>query len=299
MGNPHGFREDLNDFYKFQVGADSNVKIDLTGLNANADLYLYDSSNRYYDAESETLQKANESITENLTPGTYFIEVQSVNDAETTYNLQLTGTPLPNNAAGDTADKALDLGSLAAPKSASDWVGDIDSQDYYKFTVDGNSTVNLSLTGMSGNASLSVYDSNNTSKGYSYNSGNADENITTNLEAGTYFASVSGSSANTNYDLKLTGTALLNNAAGDTADKALDLGSLAAPKSAKDWVGDIDGTDYYKFTVDGNSTVNLSLTGMSGNASLYVYDSNNTSKGYSYNSGNADENITTNLEAGT
>ncbi|MDY6802967.1 MAG: pre-peptidase C-terminal domain-containing protein [Cyanobacteriota bacterium] len=296
VGNPHGFREDLSDFYKFQVGADSNVKVDLTGLSANADLELYNSEGSWL-AESETLEKANENITKNLIPGTYFIEVRSVNDAETTYNLQLTGTPLPNNAAGETADKSLDLGSLAAPKSASDWVGDIDGTDYYKFSVDGNSTVNLDLTGISGNADLYVYDSNNDFQGSSSQSGNADENITTNLEPGTYFVGVFGSSANTNYNLQLSATPRVDTAGNDFSG-ALPLGALGSATQSE-WVGDFDTDDYYSFTLAQTSAVNLGLTGMNGSADIALYSSEQNWLGSSSNSGNADEAISRNLEAGT
>lgn len=296
VGNPHGFYEDLNDFYKFQVDADSTVQIDLTGLSANADLYLYDSKG-YWNAGSETLKNADENITKNLTPGTYFIEVQSVDNAETTYDLKVTGTPLPNNGAGDTADKALDLGSLAEPKSASDWVGDIDGTDYYQFTVDGNSTVNLSLTGMSGNGSLYVYDSKNTSKGSSTNSGSADENISTNLEPGTYFVNVSGSSANTNYDLQLSAIPRVDTVGNDFG-VALSLGALGSI-SQTEWVGDLDTDDYYSFTLAETSSVSLGLTGMNGNGDLYLYDSDQNWIGSSSNYDNADEAISQNLEPGT
>ncbi len=296
VGNPHGFSEDLNDFYKFQVGANSNVKIDLTGLSANADLYLYNSSGSYF-AGSETLQKANESITENLTPGTYFIEVRSVNNAKTTYDLKVTGTPLPSNAAGDTADKALDLGSLAAPKSASDWVGDIDSQDYYKFTVDGNSTVNINLGGMSGDAYLTLYNNKGSYLDGSSNSGKADEKITTNLEAGTYFVEVSGSSANTNYNLQLSATPRVDTVGNDFST-ALALGSLGSANQTE-WVGTFDTDDYYSFTLAGTSTVNLGLTGMNGNADITLYNSEQSQVDSSYNSGNANEAISRNLQPGT
>jgi len=296
VGNPHGFREDLNDFYKFQVGADSNVKIDLTGLNANADLYLYNSSGSSF-ASSETLQKANENITKNLTPGTYFIEVQSVNDAETTYDLKLTGTALPKNAAGDTPDKALDLGSLAAPKSASDWVGDIDGKDYYKFTVDGTSTVNINLGGMSGDAYLTLYNNKGSYLDGSSNSGKVDEKITTNLEAGTYFVEVSGSSANTNYNLQLSATPRVD-AVGNDFSTAFALGALGSATKTE-WVGDLDTDDYYSFTLAQTSTVNLGLTGMNGNADITLYNSEQSRVDSSSNSGNANESITVNLQPGT
>ncbi|MEB3885592.1 pre-peptidase C-terminal domain-containing protein [Lyngbya sp. CCY1209] len=296
VGNPHGFYEDLNDFYKFQVDTDSTVKIDLTGLSANADLSLYDSK-EYWSAESHTLKNADENITKNLAPGTYFIEVKSVDNAETTYDLKVTGTSLPNNGAGDTADKALDLGSLAEPKSASDWVGDIDNLDYYQFTVDGNSTVNINLGGMSGDAYLQLYDNTGSYLAYSYNSGNADENITTNLEPGTYFVAVGDSSANTNYDLQLSATPRVDTVGNDFS-AALSLGALGST-SQTEWVGSLDTNDYYSFTLAETSTVNLGLTGMNGNGDLYLYDSDQYWIDGSSNYDNADEAISQTLEPGT
>ena len=71
---------------------------------------------------SKNFGNADENITKNLNRGTYFIRVPTVNGIEATYNLQLTGRPLPGSGAGSTQYQALDLGRLAKTKSVSDRV---------------------------------------------------------------------------------------------------------------------------------------------------------------------------------
>ena len=296
VGNPHGLFEDLKDFYKFQVDTNSEVKIDLTRLGDNADLILYDSKEQWLGA-SKNLGNADENITKNLNPGTYFIRVRGVNGIETTYNLQLTGRPLPDSGAGSTQEQALDLGRLTKTKSVTDWVGDIDQTDFYKFTIDSNSTLNLGLTGMSSNANLTLYDSNNTLKGSSKNSDNTDEIINTKLEPGTYFAIVNGAPGNTNYDLQLSATPLVDSV-GNDFNSAKDIDNLTNFNQTE-WVGSFDEDDFYRFILPVKSTVDLSLTDMNGNANFTLYNNSESYIDGSFNGGNADEAISRNLEPGT
>ncbi|MEB3340839.1 MAG: pre-peptidase C-terminal domain-containing protein, partial [Okeania sp.] len=299
VGNLHGFKDDLNDFYKFQVEGDSTIQIDLTGLIGNADLYLYDTESSGSIARSETLQKVDESIVKNLTPGTYFLEVQSVNDAKTTYDLQVVGTPLPNNGAGGNPDRALDLGTLTTPKTVNDWVGNIDDKDYYKFNVSENSTVEIELTGMSDDANLELFNNKKKSLASSSQTDNKDDGIITNLSPGDYFLEVDNyyGSVGTPYNLQLTTTSRTTDIAGNNFDAAFDLGALGTVNQTE-WVGTFDDSDYYKFTIAGDSAVKLGLTGMNGNANITLYDNEKERITSSSNSGNADELIDRNLEPG-
>lgn len=300
VGNLHGFADDLNDFYQFQVEDDSTVQIDLTGLNGNADLYLYNSESSSSIAKSETVQKVDEGIVKNLTPGTYFIEVQSINDAETTYDLQIVGTPLPNNSAGWNPDLALDLEDPLGGATVNDWVGDIDAIDYYRFDISEKSTVDLSLTGMSNNANIQLFNDKQDRLASSSQTGNADDRIAINLNPGSYFLEVERYSGvvGTPYNLQVSATSRAEDLVGNNLDTAKDIGALTTFNQTE-WVGSFDVSDYYKFSLAEDSTVNLNLTGMNGNGQLYLYDNEGEQITYSVNEGNADEVLNLNLNPGT
>lgn len=272
----------------------------MTGLNGNADLYLYNSESSSSIARSETLQKIDEGIVKNLTPGTYFIEVQSVNNAETTYDLQIVGTPLPNNGAGGNPDLALDLENPLGGATVNDWVGDIDGIDYYRFTLSENSTVDLSLTGMSDNANIELFNNKQERVSSSSVTGNGDEAIAVNLTSGDYFIEVERSSGvvGTPYNLEVSATSRAEDLVGNDLETAKDIGALTTFNQTE-WVGNFDVSDYYKFSVAEDSTVNLNLTGMNSNGQLYLYDSEGEQITVSVNESNADEAITTNLNPGT
>ncbi|HEU4632878.1 MAG TPA: zinc-dependent metalloprotease family protein, partial [Flavisolibacter sp.] len=83
--------------------------------------------------------------------------------------------------------------------------------DYYRFTTSGG-IIAISLTTLPANYNLSLYNSSASQIGISQKNGTADENITTNVAAGTYYARVypkaNANSASSCYTLKVTGTAL-------------------------------------------------------------------------------------------
>ena len=80
---------DPSDFYKFKLtGASTLTTIGLTGLSANADLYLLDSHGNTL-ASSTNGGTTNESISTTLAAGTYYVKVISVSGS-TNYALSLT-----------------------------------------------------------------------------------------------------------------------------------------------------------------------------------------------------------------
>ena len=88
--------------------------------------------------------------------------------------------------------------------------------------------------------------------------------------------------------------------AGNEFATARDLGTLGKKQIFRDFVGDSDAIDYYRFQVtEKGSVVNLSLKGLSSNADLALYNSNGESIDSSYNQGTTAELINTPLEVGT
>ncbi|MBA4445346.1 hypothetical protein FHL01_07550 [Cylindrospermopsis raciborskii CS-506_C] len=64
------------------------------------------------------------------------IELGQLNSGNTNYNLNLSATPsiIPPDKAGNTLATAFNLGTLAS-FTQNDFVGNVDTVDYYRFTV--------------------------------------------------------------------------------------------------------------------------------------------------------------------
>jgi RHS repeat-associated protein len=125
---------------------------------------------------------------------------------------------------------------------------------------------------LSQDASLSLYSNTGTNLKNSFQPGTADENISQNLRAGTYYLQVSGGGTGTTYKLDASAIALgavpIDNA-GQTIDAARDLGVISDPQKISDYIGNFstlsnDTADYYKFRVTSDSFLQFSLGGITG-----------------------------------
>jgi Flp pilus assembly protein TadD len=289
---------DIDDYYSFNVTTPSNFSLSLTGLTANADVQLLNSSGTVITTAAAT-GSTSESITRELSAGTYYARVYRYS-GDTTYGLSLTALPVDN--AGNTLATARAVGTLTATQSFSDWVGSVDTNDYYSFNVGTQSNLTLSLTGLSADADVQLLNSSGTVITTSAAGGSSSESITRQLSAGTYYARVYRYSGDTNYSLSLNATAVapvpIDNA-GNTLDTARIVGTLTATQSFSDWVGSADIDDYYSFNVTTLSNVNLNLTGLSADVDLYLLNSSGTVISSSEAGGTTSESITRQLSAGT
>ncbi|NJN13441.1 MAG: T9SS type A sorting domain-containing protein [Richelia sp. RM1_1_1] len=310
---------DSYDYFRFLIEENSTVRFKLSGLTANASLYLY-SSNRTLLDSSTLSGNSNENISRNLAPGTYYIALSTADNVATNYKLEAQATSLgatPADNAGNNLDTARDIGVLGSnTQTFEDFIGNFnglvsDYSDYYKFSLAENSTVNLKLSELSANADLYLYNSDGSRELIrSINTDNANEVITLNLKAGSYYFQVTGGyTQGTTYKLEANAqslSAIPVDIAGENVDKAKDLGTLDSDGvTVNDFIGNfnglvVDNSDYYKFSLAENSTVNLKLSELSANASLYLYNSDGSrSLVQSINADNADEVITLNLKAGS
>ena len=104
---------DTNDYYSFTVGNTSNFSLSLTGLSADADVTLLNSSG--VAIQSSTLGGiASENISRELTAGDYYVRVYPFSGANTNYNLNLSASPL--DGAGNTLALARNIGTSPALK---------------------------------------------------------------------------------------------------------------------------------------------------------------------------------------
>ena len=284
---------DTNDYYSFNVGIQSNLTLSLTGLTANADVQLLNGSGGVITTSAKS-GTTSESIASLLNTGTYFVRVYR-SSGDTNYSLSLNATPIDN--AGNTTATARAVGTLTATQSFSNWVGSLDTNDYYSFNVGTQSNLTLSLTGLSANADVQLLNSSGTVITTSAATGSTSESITSLLSAGTYYARVYQFSGDTTYGLSLTALPVDN--AGNTLATARAVGTLTATQSFSDWVGSVDLDDYYSFNVGTQSNLTLSLTGLSANADVQLLNSSGTVITTSAAGGSSSESITRQLSAGT
>ncbi|MCW5316966.1 hypothetical protein GTQ43_25060 [Nostoc sp. KVJ3] len=290
------------DYYKFSLTGTSNITLLLNEVSqyyVNAAIY-YDSNNNGLIESGEQLysdyasNNRNGQITTTLGAGNYYVGISANTNVNSNYSLQLSATSAPPSITsnpGNTLSAAYNIGNLTGTKSFNEFVGNVDTVDYYKFSLTGISNITLLLNGVSQyyvNAAI-YYDSNNNGliesgeQLYSdYASNNRNGQITTTLGAsGNYYVGISANTnVNSNYSLQLSATSVTPSIASDpgsTLSTAYNIGNLTGTKSFNEFVGNVDTVDYYKFSLTGTSNITLLLNGVSQyyvNAAIY-YDSNN------------------------
>lgn len=278
---------DPQDVYCFNLDTPSQVNLTLDELNADADLALVGDRNHNGKIDlDETLGisaktgTTSESLSQVLAAGTYYVVLSSF-QGNTPYNFTFSTTPLAvaPDLAGNNLGEAFDLGSLTGNLAVSDFVGETDLRDIYRFSLDTASEFNLVLDGMTADADVRLIQdvSNNGAidpgeiVNLSQKSGNSREAMSQILQAGTYFVGVSQFDGNTNYNLSLSATIpndLPADNAGNQLSAAREVGVLSGTQTLIDFVGRFDLSDFYRFTLDTTSNFNLTLDGLSADADV-------------------------------
>ncbi|ABA21259.1 Peptidase [Trichormus variabilis ATCC 29413] len=294
---------DINDFYRFDLTGGSTVNLTLNGLTADADLRLLNSVGTVI-ASSLGLGTIAESINTFLLAGTYFAQVSSFNNASTLYNLSLSSNLVPTvDLAGNTPGTARNIGPVGVQSFFRDRVSSTDSNDYYRFTINPNSGLNIVLNGLSADADLQLLRADGTTLvRSSSNSGTTEDTITlTAAEVranGTeYVVRVNSfNGANTAYNLSINGS--LPDVAGNSTGAARNLGNLNGRQEFIDFVNGADTNDFYQFTVGPNSNLTARLDNLAADADIEILNSAGTVIGSSRLSGNAADQVTLNNLAG-
>ena len=310
---------DDTDFYRFTLSDRARVDIALTGLSADADLFLLRADGTALDAQSQSIRggASDDDLSRLLQAGTYYVKVDRYTD-ETDYRLTIaTSGATAGDGAGNSAAQARDLQSLYAqtlqtqPLVFRDRVNDADPEDWYRFTTDALGQVDIGLTGLLADADLYLLRSDGQlvdEGSYSINDATAAERIVRRIDPGTYYIQVVQSQGDTPYALSITGTAATaGDGAGNTPGQARDLGNLLAPRVTNprilnDRVSALDDRDYYKFSLDAAARVTLTLDGLASDADLYLYASDGSlldPDASSLLSGTQPDRVTRQLNAGT
>ena len=166
----------------------------------------------------------------------------------------------------------------------------------------GNGALSLGITGLTGNADLSLLNSAGTVLKSNIKAGTDSEGMSdVALLAGTYYVKVAAATGVN--DAGYTLVNLINYFPGDTYDKA---GNTSAAAKLVDgptqtgWVGFGDSDDLYKFTFDVSAQGTIRLYGLNGgNADLSLYNDKGILLKKSSNLGILEDTITSTLAAGT
>lgn len=224
-----------------------------------------------------------------IASGIYYIRVFK-QGGNTGFNLAVTVPPLPVPAdnAGNTLTNAADLGTLTGTVNRTDFVGEVDTDDFYRFQLSQVSDLDLTVNGLAqGDVSVSLGRDDNLDGTLDPGEILAQSDVESNdpevlnldlLPAGNYVLVVSQVSGNTDYQLQLitANSTLPMDQAGDTIATAFDAGSLTAAVSVNDFVGGVDPLDLYRFTLTSVLGVTLNLSGLSSDADLQIgRDANN------------------------
>jgi ELWxxDGT repeat protein len=282
---------DKFDFYKFNLDATKELDISLRNLTGTLRLTLLDENRQRIGVTARRDGRRGASIVETLDPGTYYARVTSVLNSPSSYILFSDLKAVPDGAGGSPAS-ATNLGALPLQGSLTPPVDeflDANDTDVYSFTANSfaDTTLNLTLKGRNG-ADLSGIDLdlrvlNSSLQQIAINDAAGAGNVTLSdiaLTAGeTYFVEVSkfNASATSFFQLGFETQVDIDDFAPNTPDTGFNINSDASwnlnngrrgPFQAGDFVGsEIDEDDYYQFSIDQSSFIDLIVTPDQGDAS--------------------------------
>ncbi len=174
------------------------------------------------------------------------------------------------------------LGVLGSkPVARRDLVGPSDRTDFFKFSLKRSSNVNFQLSNLKENADLLLLNRAGKAIARSKKSGNQAEQISRQLQSGTYYVQVLGrGSKNTRY--KLVGSATAGDGGGGggngTRSNPFDLGTLNGGSVARsrDTAGSVDAENkFYKFRLGQISDLTIALSQVSGSGTMRLYNDTN------------------------
>ncbi|MHB9138981.1 MAG: pre-peptidase C-terminal domain-containing protein, partial [Victivallaceae bacterium] len=285
---------DAADCYKLIMTNAGTLTLGLTGLTGNATLSLLDSKGKTLKT-SANKGTASEAITDfALLSGTYYVKVAPA-DARTSSEYTLTHSIkyTPVDKAANTWQTAKNIAD-----GVDNWAGFGDAADFYKVSMAAAGTLALNLTGLTGDANLSLLDSNGRVLKTSVNRASKDEAITANLFSGTYYVKVAPSTGVNNAPYTLT--SVKKDCPADTAGNSFETAlKVTTNGTTAEWLGFSDKADYYKFDLQTATNAQFNLSGLKSNVNLYLYDGKKRQIAASANAGNSNESIIKNLAAGT
>lgn len=208
----------------------------------------------------------------------------------------------PPDSAGNDFATARTLSGLSGGtvRIATDIVGPLDRNDFYRVNVNSTLDVSIKLSELTDRADLWLYDANGNDITSSRRGGTSDELILRTLQSGTYFVRVAyvGTVSHTDYRLRL-GASVPPVDPGIAS--AINRGTLGtgAVSAVSGELTSADPFDYYRFALAAPATVYLKLSELADNADLQLLDSAGQVIATSARGGTSDDTIRLTLQAGT
>jgi hypothetical protein len=214
------------DFYRFTLNQISNLEVRINSPSGVTRTELiFDANGNGLVDQGEIIRSgssnlSSRSFTQALPSGTYFVRISpSSSSTFTSYDLALVSTPTPGNlspAPGNTLPTAFNVGTLNQRPSSTfqgrDYVGVLDEQDLYRFTLSQDSNVEVRISSPSGNTKTDlIFDANGNGlidQGEILRTGFSNlssRSFTRALSTGTYYVRVSPTSTlnSSSYELTL------------------------------------------------------------------------------------------------
>lgn len=190
------------DYYRFRLNQPGEVGLSTSAWTTTV-LQLLDGQGRLI-GDSPTAGIPAGEVRRSLLAGTYFARVipasTSIGSADIPYELIVVV-----RGSDDSIATARDLGTLgSAPTTVRDFVGLLDTQDHFRFTLTEARNVRVQLTGLSADADVLLLNAQGQVVASAIRYGTTSEDFTRSLAAGTYFIRVVRWSGDTNYDLTLS-----------------------------------------------------------------------------------------------
>lgn len=190
----------------------------------------------------------------------------------------------------DTLPTADNLGILSGNRAISDFVGTTDPIDIFRFRLAENANVGFTLRGLSETIEVALVADRN-SNGVIDNgeqldretAGSNGDSFSEALPVGNYFVVINTlfNNRSTQYELNLNAVSRPGNVNPDPGNilrNALNLGAIptSGTRTLRDYVGVLDSSDIYRFTLTEDSDVGFTLRGLSETISVsLVADQNN------------------------
>ena len=250
---------DANDYFRFSLSRTRGVFIQLSGLNADANLRLYDQNGRLL-ATQRRPSTNREHLFRQLGPGTYFVRVNAFSRFRTI-----------NYWLGFLTSDMTDLGNLSSGNGTvrSSVSRSSDDTDGYRFWLSGGRSMRFELTGLSADADLRLYGTDGTFIAASTRFGRSNDVIHYTLNAGTYYLRVNAYSRNQSVSYRLNygwAAPVSFRNFGDETGRNVFRWHRGSVHSVT------DRHDHFRFTLTRTRAVHVWLTGLNADADLYLYD---------------------------
>lgn len=287
-----GIDPNFADYYTFTLTTAGQLTISLSDLQDDLRIDLFDADGVRV-GQAQTAGTANELLVQDLGAGTYFIGIVATNTlASSPYNLSVSfATP----DAADSLSTATTFGGL--PLDVTQTVGEgSDSADYYTFTPTEDGTVSANISGLTANIGVQGFDGNGVALDEAALGNMLDKSIAFPVVGGQqYFVGAVPTSEGANGTYRLQ--AEFNADAGNDLTAPSNVDPNFARTEAIGFNGDTD--DNFRIISSDAGTLVVNVSNVSAPVDLHLYTADGTRLTSSTNGGNADEQITFDLEANT